>query len=742
MSFSGGLLRAGRLAASTQYCARFTRRAFLNAVAQSHSPSPSKSTTTSKSLEAAIADGNILAIHRHYADYVHQIQAGRNQGRNPSLPRGLIQMVSILASSGRPRDLALLEQVLDDSRVIFKVVPTLQMHNKIIKGLLKQGNVQTVYHWLMNLPKKTGQRATIDHWLLFFEHCKEFGEVGMMRQSLKTMGQSGCRPTKDALALLLLAILKTDPRVRSLDQVFIEASREEIPFHESIARLVYDGFAKLGRPDRGAQVEGLYRAKFPEPLSVKDDIQGRQLRRTGMIRKEAEERGLKKAIDMCLHLKRQGCQMNSRLMAAALHSSTKLGDLRYAVRTLCVKANVVHWSLLINNLMVIGDRLGALRLYDIAREEGISPDAAMVGPIINALCFPVLGRPSEAAIDRALQIYRELFLASNNPDPSSLVPKSPASVNSQLYNTLLRALASADNAEKYIPEALSLFKEMALQGIAMEDSSVVTSITIALMRSAQSPEDALEIIKNASSLKYGPGLDAKGYTAVLDAFCRLSFRLKMFLPLDRYFEIVSLMCSAGHTPKADIYTILIRHLIQSPGATRMDVHFAIRKIHDRLLVDTSLTPDLALWNQLMDAYQRAGSVAHAHGIWDMLFVSDQYDNTSVSIIFDACAFAQEWSHASRICCKLLAAGFHFNQRNWNGWVECMCRLGQLDKAVELVCFEMGKKQHCNVEPDEETLRILLKFAKGANRGQEVLNEMKRHFPDLIENFLAISPSEL
>jgi len=123
----------------------------------------------------------------------------------------------------------------------------------------------------------------------------------------------------------------------------------------------------------------------------------------------------------------------------------------------------------------------------------------------------------------------------------------------------------------------------------------------------------------------------------------------------------------------------------------------------------------------------------------MLFVSQQYDNTSVSIIFDACAFAQEWSLASKICSRLFEVGFPLNQKNWNGWLECMCRLGRLDDAVRLACTEMGKNNHIDNAPDEETLRLLIKFAKGANRESVVLSEMRRHLPELLESVQHISP---
>lgn len=733
MSLSGGLLRIGRHATSSTIYGRASLQAFLNTDAKTRISAPSNSIPSSITLrlQEAVANRNLVNIHRFYTDYVHRIKSTAAQNKNISSrqPRGLNEILFLLAASGRPRDLALIEQIFKDSRTVFNATITDEMHALIIKGLLRNGNMQTAYRWLMTLPKKTGQFTSQSQWLLFLEHCMQLREVGMMRQSLKTMQQSGCKPTNDAFALILRALFVSDARVRAFDQAFDDAQREGLPFDNSIAQLVYDGFAKLGRVDRAAQVEALYYDKFHNYRLTS------RAQRHERIRTESRK-GVKAAIAMCLTFQVYGFRPNDRTLTMVLGSSTKLSDLRYAEKSLQVQANVVHWSMLIVNLIRLGDLPNALSLYDQSQEAGIVPDVAMVQPIINALCYPPLARPAEAAIDRALDIFQHLCHAE--PTPDNLAPLTPShnpnTPNAQIYNILLRTLASADNAQKYVPKALSLLKDMELRAVEIESSMAVTSVTILLMRSAMSHAEAVDIVKTISGSKHGPGLDAKGYAAVLSAFCRLSFdKLNLFPALDHYFDIVSIMQQAGHSPTAEVYTILLRHLTQGSlnltSVTRLDLHRSVRQIHDWLVLDTSLRPDVTLWNQLMDTYQRIGSVVNAHGIWDMLFVSDQYNNASISIIFDACAFAQEWPLASRICSRLFDAGFPLNQHNWNGWLECLCRLGKLDEAVKLACLEMGRNQQ-DVAPNIETVRILLKFAKGANQSSKVLSEIKQHLPVL------------
>ena len=690
--------------------------------------------TIAESLQISIRTNHLAGIHRHYNVYAHRIRAAIGKGQSSSwqiLSRAeLLQLLDALAASGRPNDLALIEQVFRDMRPLFHI----EMTNKIIvivmRGLIRCGNVQTIYRWLMTLPQKTGRFTTIEHWLLFLEHCLKTGDVGMMRQSMKTMQQAGCKPTNDAFKILLRALFMSEARFRDIGQVFDDARREGLPFDKSISSLVYDGFIKLRRVDRAVQAQRLYREKFPD---IKPSC---RVERHEMITAEAERRGLESALDLCRALQTEGFRPNERTLTAVLRHSTKLADMRHAEDTLRVQANVIHWSILIANSVRLGDLPSALFIYGQSQEVGIQPDVAMVHPIINALCYPPLARPNEAAIDRALDIYSHLFSVTSQPasllNPSQTRDSPAAGPNAQLYAILLRALASSTNPQKYFPKALALLDDMESRKVRMENSMGVASVAILLMRSSSNYKEAVDVFKRVSASKNGPSLDAKGYIAILNAFCKLANDHQEILPsVEHYFLIVQEMRRAGHSLSAEVYTIFLQHLRLAKNLSWYDLCLSIRKIHNHLVLDTSFSPDIALWNQLMNTYQRAGSILDAYTIWNMIFLSNQYDNTSVSIILDACAFTNSWSAATNICSKLFDAGFLFTRRNWNGWLECMCRLGKHKEAVKLMCMEMGKDQP-DAAPDAESVRIILKFAKGTNHEADVQSHIKRYLPALWE----------
>lgn len=709
----------------------------------SQASSPAISHSPLQRLQIAIRYNNLISIHKLYEQVTFKFRSAI--GTHGKVHRAilteeeLISLIDILASSGRPNDLALIDKVFRDLHALFHVEPqdAVKAHEATIRGLIRCGNTQTTYRWLMNSQTKTqralGHRASMKCWLLFLEHCLQAGDVGMIRQSLKTMQKSGCRPTNEVLNILIRALFASPSNVniRNFASAFKDANREGLYFDPATSALIHDGFSKLGRAERALQVQEMYRATvLPLHRSERGDNHSE-------LKAVAAQEGTKAAVSLCRTLQDNGFKPFNRTLVAVLEGSTSPVDLQYAERQLGVTSNVVHWSILITNAVRKGDLSGALAIYEQSRERQIPPDVVMVQPIISALCFPPLARPGEAAIDRALGIYQDLLKSASQGDAQGSTPlpsHAPAvkGPNPNLYSILLRTLASCSNTEKYFPKALALLDDMNSRQIDMANSSTsVAAMIILLLRSSSSYAQALEAFKHVSNSYLGRALDAKGYTAILNAYCKLAFDRDGILPsLGHYFEIIKMMRQAGHNFTAEVYTIILRQLAdRAKRITPAEQILSIRRVHQSLVLDTSFSPDVALWNQLMDSYQRAGFFSDARSIWDMLFVSGGYDNASVSIILDACSFAGEWRMAALIFSRLFDNGFPLSIRNWNGWIESMCRLGKLEQAVHLVCTVMGQSKS-DVAPNVESVRILVKFAKGENQIAEVRSRIKKYLPDL------------
>lgn len=301
-----------------------------------------------------------------------------------------------------------------------------------------------------------------------------------------------------------------------------------------------------------------------------------------------------------------------------------------------------------------------------------------------------------------------------------------------IYTVLLRTISKKVHIKKYFPVVFSLLDDIKARKGDVDMRFATVSVVTILLRSSSASHEAFGLYRRFKETAVGRNLDAKGYEAVLSAFCQCGSATSIPSPR-HYFTIVKDMRAAGHEITPVVYTILLRQLTDCikllPPESFNELGAVIRRVHNHLTLDAFITPDVALWNQLMDAYQRAGMFGDAVRIWETLYITGIYDDASVSIILDACGFARSWKTASEVCMKLSRVGFKFNQRVWNTWIECLCRMGRLNDAVKAACLEMGKDRD-DVAPDLQTVQILLSFATKCNQEKEVRGRIQRYLPDL------------
>jgi pentatricopeptide repeat protein len=260
------------------------------------------------------------------------------------------------------------------------------------------------------------------------------------------------------------------------------------------------------------------------------------------------------------------------------------------------------------------------------------------------------------------------------------------------------------------------------------------------MKNAPNEEEAFKAYR-----KLHTQLDFDGYVKVLTAFCDLPFTSAVGDPLripspHLYFQIVQDMRDMNIVITQVVYTILLRQVgdlatrakqVHTPVAATIleKLMTVVRRTHDLITIDASITPDTHLYNQLLDTYQRLGGFAETCRVWDQMYMSGNYDHISVSVVLDACGYAQAANTAMGIVNRLFKSQFKFNQHNWDTWVECLCRLGHLNDALKVVCLQMGR-DGIALAPTANTVRILLSFARKDNLEGEVLNRIKSYLPDV------------
>jgi pentatricopeptide repeat protein len=144
------------------------------------------------------------------------------------------------------------------------------------------------------------------------------------------------------------------------------------------------------------------------------------------------------------------------------------------------------------------------------------------------------------------------------------------------------------------------------------------------------------------------------------------------------------------------------------------------QVHQLIKVDLYLDPDIAIYNALMDAYNRTGDGDAVLDIWQALSVPSSYlspDSTSVSILFDSCGHNGLGYRAPPIWTWLKRIHFDLNTNNYNSYIECLCReRGRIgwDMAYQLVKEEMSlPSKPLRGKPiiDQKTVNTLISFAR-------------------------------
>ncbi|KAG2156641.1 uncharacterized protein EDB93DRAFT_1127663 [Suillus bovinus] len=734
-SFTRSVSRSPTLRrAAPAFCVKRDQRRFLTS---KHDPSlsyvPDVGAIVDK-IRRCIPTANVGALHQQFYGLFRVLgEEGKDKTMAPPLKEEEIRNVlSVLAESGRHHDLDMVVKILVDLPMLCGAEVGVTVYNVILRGLIANGNPQKIFNWLMTMPQKPNNiTPTLLQWHMFFEWCAKSDLVGVLQHSVSKMHRSGRRPTIKTFEILFDALFDTGAPIKKFYDALDIMEHTSLTYDENFAKFLYDGFVKLGLADRAQEIKDDYWKRFSKRSRTTDP---NVIEWTERIEREAENKGIAAAVTLCKSLQKDGFKFTPHTLTLLIRRTHRLDHLRYAEAELHLKASIIQWAILISNAVRIGDLTGALSIYDESKSAGITPGTPLVHPLVNALCTT----SDDAAIDRALELYKDLAEAAPiTQSKQELQPpgrRHSSGPDANLYNILFRAFGTAKDVKKYFPIALSLLEDMEARNIEFDSPMAVSSLAIVVMRCASSFDDALKGYKQICKRPNSPPLDAKGYQAILHTLTQLSFGEYETSPsVWHYFEVVKDMRTAGVEIAAPVYTILLRHLALLAGELPPDecdaLAAAVRRAHDHLTLDPSFTPDTVLWNQLMDAYQRVGLFAEAYRIWEMLFITGRFNQASVAIIIDACGFANAWPMAAQVCLKLTKIGFKFNLRTWNTWIECMCRVGKLDDALKVVCLEMGKDQP-NISPDVNTVKVLLSFAARTNQQDEVMDRIKSYLPQL------------
>lgn len=626
----------------------------------------------------------------------------------------LLSILHLLAVSGREEDWKRIEEILRDLHPVLGIKPSKSVYSSMLLSLAEEGHHRQALELLLKMPQLPGQLTPyLDQIHLVLETCSKTADLPFMKDCVASMRRMGQRPTTQTFEILFGSCEKVAardgslPNFDELSSIIKEYVRQGLAFDQTIAHVLYNIYANIGEFDRAQDVLTLYESALASSQDESTNLQSSSSQGNGV--------------------------QTGDPVRFLLRKSKSYADIEKISQSLGVQCSVEHYSIVINNCIRSGDISEAFHIYSKSKEDGIVPDSALIAPLLR-----VLGdERSDEAIDKAMAIYRELAdVHPSSPQGFKTLNDHSDGPDAAIYDRLFRILLSSPNFAKHLPTTESLLDEMAARGLPMDTNSVATVQILLEMRRSRNFSEAVDIYRERRDQ-----LNEHGYHAVLHEYCRISFVGDLEVPLiTQYFSIVNDMRLRQIPIASKVYTIILHSIGLMATKTKRagsDSRISrkaferlvstIRRVHDYLTLDASISPDAVLWNQLMNTYQRLECFGDTCRLWEMMFLTGRFDQVSVNIMLDACGYAGRLEMANTMLSKLAKIGFALDLRNWNTWIECLCRNGRFDHAIEVVCKEMKKN---GLEPNVESIRIISKFARRSNLSPSILHPVQESLPEL------------
>jgi len=340
-------------------------------------------------------------------------------------------------------------------------------------------------------------------------------------------------------------------------------------------------------------------------------------------------------------------------------------------------------------------------LYTEARSlYGITPDAALVQPLIDAHCAAFV-----PDLDRAHALLDDVL--GERPSGLSRLwrARAPRPVDLGLFYPLLRACAALHD----VPRALALLRRMRACGVRVPPHAA-WALVRHLGEASRSWTDVAHQYRALHALR---AWDSEAWARVLAWVCRWRTADGTPAPPALPLQVLADMRAAGVHPRPATYTVLLDF------CAKAHAHLAsIQAVHAVIQRDVQLEPDLVLVHALMNAYNYAGAPAQVLGIFDSLLVLCQnahhtrfLDDVTLTIVCDTCGRAGLLDAMREAVAAARALDARLITKNvWDAWVEGLARCGQLDEAIAAALDDMPRT--AATSPDAKTLQTLLKFARG------------------------------
>ncbi|CEP11159.1 hypothetical protein [Parasitella parasitica] len=382
-----------------------------------------------------------------------------------------------------------------------------------------------------------------------------------------------------------------------------------------------------------------------------------------------------------------------------------------------LKPDVVTYGTLIDAEAKLGNLRGSLQLFQSMCDLSIEPNDRILNSLANIASSK---SASFSDVKQLLDVIKQY--------------QHKLKLDTKAYNALMYGLAQKGQSNQAQNLYDTVFRDMSCK----PDIATFTHLMLAYINDDKL-DDALEIYytlrehhkkctqdETRSKVKILVQLDTTFYSTIIAALSRNDVHHTMISSEDpeessprliAAMKIFNDMRPLQIQPTVHTYTAMLHACGQYRD------RYVLDQVHKLIKVDLYLDPDIAIYNAIMDAYNRTGDGEKVLDIWQTLSMSASQqshlapDQTTVSIVFDSCGHNGLIQHAQSIWTFLKRTQFRLNTNNYSSYIECLCRArGRQgwDTAFDIVKQEMsipGKPQAGKPVLDEKTVNTLISFAK-------------------------------
>ncbi|GAA5920007.1 hypothetical protein JCM1841_000372 [Sporobolomyces salmonicolor] len=651
------------------------------------------------------------------------------------------RLQSLMRNVAKANRFPLLLKMFNDLPTTFGYQHTPLDHHILVHGMAHAGKLQRALKWLDSMEETHAVRPHVSDYNTVLNGYRRQRDLEGMRHVVERMRARGIEPNVVSYNTFFSALFEMG-KIDEVRRLMYEMQAKGVQPDLYTETALLTGFLEVGEMASARQIQQRL-ALIVEKAMKNRSIASEQYDTAvvnALIKFKSADEGFDSAAEMAEQYREQGVPLDRWTINTLVAEGTKMlrtadegvrliEQLEALIET---RADCRAWSLAINALLTgpaaTGEGLGeALKLYHRARDRSVQPDSAMVQPLLSALLLPSSTSDSLAA---AKNLYEDLATSSRSYDTSP---------DSSVYLTLLEACANPAHPD--LAYSRTLIGDMKARGIKLDSKSVTRHI-VALMRAAGSFDEAFQSYDEIRALDPSM-LDQKAYNTILSAFTSLSFPSSSsapppMAPPSLIMEFLSDMRLSAHPPNATTYSLLLTYYSRTPSASVSH----IAHLHSFLKLDINLDPDTALFNSLMTAYSHVGAYTHAYRVWDSMLANANparvgVNETSVSVLIDTCGFdgTTDAQKRARRTWRDLGEGrvpVVRNRKNWESWIECLCRWRQWDEAERVVFEDMSGGRADVPRATKVAVEVLLKFVRNAGdaRWEAVRKRVRRDRPDL------------